>query len=1105
MTGNRNYLRDFKPIQTNQDVTFGNNMKAKIKGYGNITNGNFTIKKVAFVDDLKHNLISVSQLCDNNLEVLFTKQRSLIMDAKTKDVIVDSDRAGNMYPLDMDLIYGKPDICLLSKAPADISWLWHRRLSHLNFGYINKLIGDDLVRGLPLLKLDNETLCAACEKGKLSKSTHKSISESSVSEPLELLHIDLCGPAKTQTIQGKKYILVVVDGFSRFTWVFFLRLKSEAPEEMINFIKQIELKLKRPVRRIRSDNGLEFKNNTLDSFLKDKGIEHNFSAPYTPQQNGVVERRNRTLCEAARSMLIFADLPQYFWAEAIATACYTQNRSLIHKHLHKTPYEVINNRKPNIKFFHIFGCRCFVKNNKDHLSKFESRSDEGIFLGYSFSSAAYRVLNKRTRVIEESTDVHFDEFYVRKLDREHFGSKMIENIFQNPIQQTPSPDIDIEIDLDLLFEQPKTAYNSELLTTLIDPTGTPSEVIPQTNQNDADQFEGEPPTHTSSLEQTPNPPLNAQSPNSQNNPNASFMGEPSNLFQDETPGEEQWDTETPIIIAEENRLIKWTRNHPTDQIIGDPNLAIQTRAASTNECLFGAFLSTNEPKTIHSAIKDPDWVKAMQEELAEFERNDVWNLVPTPPDVTVIGSRWVYRNKTDDQGIICRNKARLVVKGYSQQEGIDYDETYAPVARIEAIRIFLAYAAHKNFKVFQMDVKCAFLHGEIDREVYIQQPPGFEDPKFPDHSFKLQKAVYGLKQAPRAWYATLSTFLEESGFKRGSIDQTLFRKIFNKHLLIVQIYVDDIIFGSTDESLSVKFADLMKSKFEMSMIGEMTTFLGLQIKQSTDGIFINQENYVKNLLTRFSMEKSNTAKTPMAFGYKIDADLNGKPVDQKRYRGMIGSLLYLIASRPDIMFSTCVCARYQANPMESHVVAVKRIFKYLKGTPKLGLWYPAKSDFQLNAFTDSDYGGCKLDRKSTSGSCQFLGGRLVSWTSKKQTCVSTSTAEAEYVAAASCCSQVIWMQTQLRDYGFKISQIPIFCDSTSAIAISHNPVHHSMTKHIDIRYHFIKDNIQKGHIELHFINSEDQIADVFTKALDETKFQYFLGRLGMLNPDNIHP
>ncbi|KAI3788196.1 hypothetical protein L2E82_00927 [Cichorium intybus] len=564
---------------------------------------------------------------------------------------------------------------------------------------------------------------------------------------------------------------------------------------------------------------------------------------------------------------------------------------------------------------------------------------------------------------------------------------------------------------------------------------------------------------------------------------ASSMGEPSlphshpiiqkdisdnnqNLFPTESPDqEEQWDIETPIEIPEKTRLNKWTKNHPIEQIIGDPNSGIQTRAASSNECLYGAFLSMTEPKTIHSALKDPDWVKAMQEELAEFERN----------------------------------------QGYSQQEGIDYDETYAPVARLEAIRIFLAYAAHKNFKVYQMDVKCAFLHGEIDRDVYIQQPPGFEDPQFPNHSFKLQKAVYGLKQAPRAWYSTLSTFLEESGFKRGSIDQTLFRKIFNKHLLIVQIYVDDIIFGSTDESLSIKFADLMKSKFEMSMIGEMTTFLGLQVKQSSDGIFINQENYVKNLLTRFSLDNSNTAKTPMALGYKLDADLNGKPVDQKKYRGMIGSLLYLTASRPDIMFSTCVCARYQANPMESHAIAVKRIFKYLKGTPSLGLWYPANSDFQLNAFTDSDYGGCRLDRKSTSGSCQFLGGRLVSWTSKKQSCVSTSTAEAEYVAAASCCSQVMWMQTQLRDYGYKVSQIPIFCDSTSTIAISHNPVHHSMTKHIDIRYHFLKDNIQKGHIELHFINTEDQIADIFTKALDETKFQYFLGRLGMLNPDNIHP
>ena len=258
----------------------------------------------------------------------------------------------------------------------------------------------------------------------------------------------------------------------------------------------------------------------------------------------------------------------------------------------------------------------------------------------------------------------------------------------------------------------------------------------------------------------------------------------------------------------------------------------------------------------------------------------------------------------------------------------------------------------------------------------------------------------------------------------------------------------------------------------MSMMGELTFFLGLQVRQSASGIFISQEKYIKTLLKKYSMDNASSAKTPMSTAYKLDLDIDGKSVNQTQYRGMIGSLLYLTSSIPDIMFSNCLCARFQANPKESHLLAVKRIFKYLKGSASLGIWYPSNGSFKLQAFTDSDYGGCRLDRKSTSGSCQFLGGRLVSWTSKKQSRVSTSTAEAEYVAAASCCSQVLWMKTQIKDYGVNMKQIPIYCDSKSAIAISHNPVNHSMTKHIDIRYHFLKDNIQKGHIELHFVPSE---------------------------------
>jgi hypothetical protein len=489
----------------------------------------------------------------------------------------------------------------------------------------------------------------------------------------------------------------------------------------------------------------------------------------------------------------------------------------------------------------------------------------------------------------------------------------------------------------------------------------------------------------------------------------------------------------------------------------------------------------------------------MQEELTQFERNKVWKLVPRPSDKTVIGTKWVYRNKMDERGVVTRNKARLVAQGYRQEEGIDYDETFAPVARLEAIRMFLAYSAYKGFKVYQMDVKSAFLNGKLQEEVYVQQPPGFENSKFPTHVYKLDKALYGLKQAPRAWYDTLSKFLLESMFKRGNVDKTLFIRKIGNDILLVQIYVDDIIFGSTSERLCKKFSELMSSKYEMSMMGELTYFLGLQVKQTKDGIFINQGKYVKDLLSKFGFKDCSAMKTPMGAATKLDEDLNGKSVDITAYRGMIGSLLYLTASRPDIMFATCLCARYQSCPKESHLQAVKRIFRYLKGCPNLGLWYPKDSGFDLIGYSDSDFAGCKIDRKSTSGGCQLLGNRLVSWSSKKQHSVSISTAEAEYVAAGSCCAQILWMQHQLEDYGVCASRTPIFCDNTSAIAITNNPVLHSRTKHIDIRYHFIRDHVMKEDVELHFIPTDYQLADLFTKPLDEARFTFLISKLGMLN------
>ncbi|KAJ9539510.1 hypothetical protein OSB04_032243 [Centaurea solstitialis] len=1058
MTGSKSVLTNYRE-ERGPAVTFGGNGRGQTRGYGTLTNGVTTFKRVAYVEGLMHNLLSISQLCDKNHKVSFSKKKCKVKNRK-KEVILNGVRHADIYIINMNT--STDNFCFVSRASTDMNWLWHKRLSHLNFKTLNQLCINNLVIGLPDFRYTKESLCSACEKGKQTRASFKSKQISSISSPLQLLHMDLFGPVNVQSIGGKKYTLVIVDEYSRYTWVFFLRAKSDAPEEIILFVRKMEKLNNLTVRSIRSDHGTEFKNSTLESFFEQKGISQNFSSVRTPQQNGVAERRNRTLIEAARSMLSEANLATQFWAEAVNTACYTQNRSLIVKRFRRTAYELFRNRKPSIKHLHIFGCVCYILNNKDLLGKFDSKSDDGIFLGYSSISKTYRVFNKRRQTIEETIHVKFDE---SGPTFPHPNDNTEINQWADSFFQVPEPPIADPSPQDLPdgFEDNPIPPSDLTTPPLINATPlsqiTPPEPDQPTNSEDFSQTTVSEPTPTNLL---PDPSSNEASTSGQ-------------VYQPPA--------------------LRWTKDHPIDQVLGNPSSGVKTRRQAGNVCLYVNFISENEPKEIDDALRDPAWVSAMQEELAEFIRNNVWLLVPRPRKRTIIGSKWIFRNKLDEIGTIIRNKARLVAQGYRQEEGIDYDETFAPVARLEAIRLFLAFAAHMNFKVYQMDIKNAFLNGKLNEEVYVAQPPGFVDPKFPDHVYKLNKALYGLKQAPRAWYDTLSTFLLSKGFVRGKIDSTLFLKKYPKHILLVQIYVDDIIFGSTNPKLCEKFELLMKSEYKMSMMGELTFFLGLQIKQSEKGIFINQGKYVHEMLKKFDLTSCTPMKTPMAPPLSLDKDSKGKPVDVTLYRGMIGSLLYLTASRPDIMYSTCLCARYQAEPKESHLTAIP------EGTPNMGLWYSKDSGFDLTAYSDSDFAGCKIDRKSTTGGCHLLGGKLVSWTSKKQNSVSTSTAEAEYVAAGICCAQVLWLRNQLQDYDIQLSKIPIYCDNTSAIAIANNPVLHSKTKHIEVRYHFIRDHVMNGDIELHFVPTEYQLADLFTKPLDVTRFNMLLSELGMLNPE----
>ncbi|KAI3818972.1 hypothetical protein L1987_12794 [Smallanthus sonchifolius] len=970
ITGHFNLLQDYHQIDGEYLAFAGNPRGGKIEGQGTVSNGVNSLEFVNYVPQLKYNLMSVSQICDKDFCALFNSKECLILKPGVvipeELILMRAPRGYNTYSLDMNNPSGI-ESCFLSKASEDESFLWHKRLGHVNFKTMNRLVRGNLVTGLPLKDFTPMEHCISCSKGKQHKSSHKPKSTNSIDSPLQLLHMDLFGPVSVMSLGRNSYCLVVTDYFSRFTWVFFLAKKDETPEILKTYLLQIENLFSLSVKTIRSDHGTEFKNATLDSFCESKGISRQFSAPRTPQQNGVAERRNRTLIEAARTMIVDSKLPVTFWAEAVNTACFVQNRVLITKSCNKTPYEIMYKRKPVIDFFRKFGCVCTMLNTSDQLNKFEAKADECYFVGYSSNQRAFRVYHKQKRIVLESIDINWHEnnhtdagdgpnwlFDVDSVfksfnlldfstDSTHANPYFSVNNLGNLNDQGSSSSAQVEIPVVANAESNMESSGSGATSETVEDNSIPTvDVAPQSSAEDPINDIADPPAENlTNLEEV--------------------------VEEDEIP------------------QLRIHKIHPTNNIIGPLNVGVSTRSAceAFENSMFSCFISQTEPKNIKAALLENSWVEAMQEELLQFSKLHVWNLVDLPKNKVPIGTRWVFRNKKDEGGTVIRNKARLVVQGFYQEEGIDYEEVFAPVARLEAIRMFLAYAAYIDFTVHQMDVKSAFLYGKVQEEVYVKQPPGFIDPNFPDRVYKLDKALYGLHQAPRAWYETLSKHLLENGFTRGAIDQTLFKRKDDKDTIMVQIYVDDIIFGSTNPRLCKEFEEVMRSKFEMSSMGEMKFFLGLQVDQSESGILIHQEKYVKEILTKFKMADSHPIKTPVEVRHCLTPDVDGESIDQHLYRSMIGSLMYLTASRPDIMFAVCLCARFQANPKLSHLSAVKRILRYLKYKPKLGLWYPKTDLFDLVAYSDSDYGGCNLDRKSTSRGCQFLGNRLVSWQCKK--------------------------------------------------------------------------------------------------------------------------
>nr|GEV66825.1 retrovirus-related Pol polyprotein from transposon TNT 1-94 [Tanacetum cinerariifolium] len=778
-------------------VKFGNDQIIPILGYGDLVQGAVTIKRVYYVEGLNHNLFSVGQFCDADLEVVFRGSTCYIRELKGNDLLTGS-RGTNLYAIFLQNTSSSNLICLMAKATSTQAWLWHRRLSHLNFDTINLLSKNDIVIGLPKLKFVKDHLCSSCELGKAKRKSFQSKTTPSSKRRLHLLHMDLCSPMRVASINGRKYVLVIVDDYSRYTWTHFLRSKDETPEVLIDFLRLVQRGLHAQVRIVRTDKGTKFLNKTLHAYFAFEGILHQTSVAQTPEQNGVVERRNRTLVEATRTMLSAAKVPLFFWAEAIATTCFTQNRSLVIPRHEKTPYHIINDWKPSVNL----SPGPLSQENVPHVAETVTTSNE---LDLLFSPMFAELLNGSSQVMSKSsTETTVDA--------------------PNQCQQ----------------QQHTTPLN----------------------------------THT-----TPEPTYRGET--------SSRHIDSSNIhtFYQRHPSEHHW-----------------TKDHPLEQVIRNPSQSVRTRRqleSNYEMCMFALTVSRIKPKNIKEAMADSAWIESMLEELHQFDRLDVWELVDIPLCKNVINMKWLWKNKHDEENIVIRNKSRLVAKGYAQKEGVS--------------------------------TNC--------------------------HTWRLCKT------------------------KKASV------QICSDPAPECQTVVLD--HGSLSPERELKF------------------FLGIQIHQSPRGIFINQAKYAQEILIKHGMTSCDNVGTPMATKH-LDADLSRTPIDQTKYRSMVEALMYLTTSRPDTVHAKCYCARYQAKPTEKHLTAVKRIFRYLKDTIHLGLWYSKDTGFELTAFSDLDHAGCLDSRKSASGGIQFLGGdKLVSLSSKKQDCTSMSSAEAKYVSLSTCCAQVL--------------------------------------------------------------------------------------------------
>ncbi|KAM1824444.1 hypothetical protein ACFX13_024030 [Malus domestica] len=1009
----------------------------------------FDLPNIHHCPTASQNILSAHKFTlDNHCYLLIFPSFFLVKDLKTRKTLFRGRCENGLYPFPCGIGQLKHPISAFVGLRCSVN-TWHARLGHPANSIIKFLISNNLV---PIHGTSKVNFCESCPLGKSTKLPFQ-LSESVSKFPLQLVHSDVwCYPIISN--EGFRYYVLFVDDYPRYSWIFPMKNKSEVFQIFVQFKANVEKMLNFPLKTLQCDEGGEYKSHAFTQFLAANGISQRFSCPKHPEQNGIAERKHRHIVETSIVMLSKSHMPNRFWFDACSTALYLINRLPTKLLSYASPYEKLFQKQPKYDTLKVFGCRCFPWLVPYMQNKLQPKSKPCVFLGYSLNHQGYKCLDLSTRRIYVSRHVLFDE------DSFPFKGLTSSSASVTPSGNTQATDLLLTFDNPSCPSMPQPRHLDLVVPSLAQDV-TPTQIPIATEAS-------QPITQSHPPAVPPCPPIPVSSP-------------PAQTIQ---PSNEQVGVSSESVLPVTASGLPHSITTRSKSGIHKPNPKYAMHLTVDNFHV--------EPTCFSQAVKSQEWRHAMVQEFNALQRCGTWSLVPHRPNMNLLPNKWVFKLKRRADGSIERHKARLVANGFHQQAGVDYSETFSPVVKHSTIRLVLSLAVSNKWPVRQLDVQNAFLHGFLQEEVYMRQPPGFVDQQCPTHVCKLQRSIYGLKQAPRAWFQRFSDFLLELGFHESSCDYNLF--VFRKQgvYIILLIYVDDILITGNSPPQISRLITRLGTLFSMKDLGHLRYFLGIEVNYYGTAMHLCQSKYALDLLSRTKFTEAKPISTPVSSGHKLSA-YEGDSFDKPEvYRSVVGALQYITITRPDLSYAVNQVCQFMHAPTTSHWMAVKRILRYLKATHNHGLLYKPGTT-QLSAFSDADYAGNPDTRHSTGGFCIYLGSNLVSWSSKKQKTVSRSSAEAEYRQLAYTAEELSWFRSLFKDLHLIPPQI--WCDNISSIALASNPVFHARTKHLEVDYHYVREKVVRGQLLVNYICSQDQIADLFTKGLSSSRFKFLVSNL----------